>query len=123
MKKTFSVLFAIIFCTVLHAQVIDDSQPIHKYYDKPVASSTPFKIAKQSALMNKYDVRFYWLDINLERTSTNISGNVTINAVVQTAPLDTFAVELVSQLIVDSAKINGTVRPAIQSAGSVFLSC
>ena len=71
--------------------------------------------------MDKYDVRFYWLDINLERTSTNISGNVTINAVVQNAPLDTFAVELVSQLVVDSAKINGIIRPVTQNTGNVFV--
>lgn len=70
---------------------------------------TPYRPAKSVALMNKYDVKFYWLNINLERTSTYISGNVTINAVVQNAALDTFAVELVSQLTVDSAKINGTL--------------
>lgn len=121
MKKNLSLLIAILFCTALNAQVIDDSKPLQKCSHKPLEGNTPFKIAQQSALMNNYDVTFYWLDINLERTSTDISGNVTINAVVQNAPLDTFAVELVSQLIVDSAKVNGVLRPAVQNAGNVFV--
>lgn len=121
MKKTLSFLMAIIYCAVLHAQVIDDSNPAPKCSHLFSQANVPFKIAQQSALMDKYDVRFYWLDISIERTSTNIAGNVTINAVVQNTPLDTFAVELVSQLIVDSAKINGIIRPAIQSTGNVFV--
>lgn len=121
MKKVLlSVLISLIW-GFSFSQVIDDSFSDLKCSKKPVGGKHLFVIAQQSALMNKFDVKFYWLNINLERTSTYISGNVTINAVVQNSALDTFAVELVSQLIVDSAKINGVIRPVTHPGGDVYV--
>ncbi|MEI7596327.1 MAG: M1 family aminopeptidase [Bacteroidota bacterium] len=62
----------------------------------------------RSLLMSDYDVKFYFLDINLERTSTAISGIVRIDAQVKTARLDTFVFELIDNLTVDSVYINNT---------------
>ncbi len=62
---------------------------------------------KQLSMLNNYDVSFYFLDIALERTSTYVSGNVQINSTVVSASLDTFAVELIDELNVDSVFING----------------
>lgn len=65
---------------------------------------------KQSSLLNDYDVHFYFLDIALERTSTYISGNVQINSEVVSSILDTFALELIDELTVDSVFINGAAQ-------------
>jgi hypothetical protein len=60
---------------------------------------------KQSSLLNDYDVHFYFLDIALENTSTYISGKVLIHSNVVSATLDTFALELIDELTVDSVFI------------------
>lgn len=61
---------------------------------------------KQNSQVHDYDVKFYFLDINLERTSAYVKGNVTINARVTVNLLDTFVCELSSSLTVDSVKFN-----------------
>jgi aminopeptidase N len=92
-----------------------------KKCDPMMKTKAPDRPAKSTALMNKYDVKFYWLDINLERTSVDISGVVTINAVVQNAPLDTFEVELVADLTIDSAKINGILCSVTHIADFAYI--
>ncbi len=62
---------------------------------------------KQSPKINDYDVYFYFLDLNIERTSVYVSGNVSIYAKVVAPLLDTFVCELHSNLNVDSIKLNG----------------
>lgn len=59
------------------------------------------------ARMSQYDVKFYFLDIHLERTSTYISGKVTIKAQVKITSLDTFSFQLHQNLTIDSMKVNG----------------
>ena len=54
-----------------------------------------------NALMSRYDVHFYFLDLNIERNSTVISGSGQIGATI-TAPTDTFCFELNSSLTIDS---------------------
>ena len=56
-----------------------------------------------------YDVKFYFLDLNIEAASNSISGNVLIRATSQVSNLDTFAAELDTPLTVDSAQagLNG----------------
>lgn len=61
----------------------------------------------QTPLLYDYDVKFYFLDLNVENNTVDISGNVTINASVVAAELDTFALELVDELTTDSVLING----------------
>ena len=57
-------------------------------------------------LMNKYDVHFYFLDLNIERTSTVISGATTIGARITALTTDTFCFELNQSLIIDSIIYN-----------------
>ncbi|MHC2992623.1 hypothetical protein OB13_13895, partial [Pontibacter sp. HJ8] len=67
-----------------------------------------------------YDVTFYKLDLQLERTSTFISGNVTTQASLRVARLDTFAFELHPNFQIDSVLVNGRRQVAIsRSAGDV----
>lgn len=63
----------------------------------------------QSPLVNKYDVKFYFLDIEVNNTSTTVAGNVLIKAKT-TAVMDTFVVELMNYMTVDSVKINSVIK-------------
>ncbi|MFH0865187.1 MAG: hypothetical protein V1904_03275, partial [Bacteroidota bacterium] len=110
MKKILTLLIFVCFASFSFSQFSENSISENKC-NRSFTLKTPNRSAKSTVLMNKYDVKFYWLNINLERTSTYISGNVTINAKVQNAALDTFEVELVTQLTIDSAKINGVICP------------
>ncbi|AKD03083.1 M1 family aminopeptidase [Pontibacter korlensis] len=71
-------------------------------------------------LMQQYNVTFYKLDLHLERNSTYISGNVTTNANLQVAQLDTFAFELHPNFQIDSVLVNGRKQASIsRNAGDV----
>ncbi len=63
-----------------------------------------------NSLMNRYDVHWYFLDLNIERNSTVLSGNVTIGAQM-TAASDTFCFELNSSLDIDSIVYQNTSIP------------
>jgi len=67
----------------------------------------------QQHLLDQYDVKQYILDLNISNTSTIISGNVTMNAVVTAQAMDTASIELIdsitgaSWMMVDSVWFNG----------------
>ncbi|MCS6895838.1 MAG: M1 family aminopeptidase [Bacteroidia bacterium] len=59
-------------------------------------------------LLNKYDVRFWWLNLQVTHTSTQIGPSWVLTRLVVTAPsLDTLTFELHSALTVDSVVVNG----------------
>ncbi len=60
----------------------------------------------QSELLFDYDVKFYWLDIEVTNTSVNVVGNTTINAEAVVA-IDTFAFELIYDNTIDSVFVDG----------------
>jgi aminopeptidase N len=71
-------------------------------------------VCSQNPLETTYDVKQYILDLKLDNMSASISGNVTIIAMVTSASLDTFAVDLIDNIItgyvymvVDSLFISG----------------
>jgi len=64
--------------------------------------SSPAHIAR----MNKYDVTFYWLDLNVQKASNAISGNALTRAKCLVNALDTFSLELVSNFTIDSIKVS-----------------
>lgn len=72
-----------------------------KYYAAPLVSN---------ALLEKYDVTFYFLDLNVENNTVAVSGNVTIKAKPTVTALDTFAFELISAMTIDSVFVNGLQR-------------
>jgi len=61
----------------------------------------------QSKFLFDYDVHFYGLDISVSSTSSFISGDVIIGASTLVDKLDTFAVELIPEMSIDSAFMNG----------------
>ncbi len=78
-------------------------------------SKTAIASGNLTDLENKYDLKFYHLNLNLERTDKNISGNVRCLATVKSTSLDTFGFELYNTHIIDSVIINGTKLPFIRS--------
>ncbi len=70
---------------------------------------------KANALEDKYDVNFYFLDLDIETTIDSIKGNVLIKATSLVANLDTFSLSLAGNLTVDSVHVainNGTFQTA-----------
>ncbi|GAB4284014.1 MAG: M1 family aminopeptidase [Marinilabiliales bacterium] len=61
-----------------------------------------------SPLLLKYDVSFYHLDVEVSNTSTYISGNTYVEADVIANNMDTFAIQLHDNLLVDSIIFNGS---------------
>lgn len=59
---------------------------------------------------NKYDLKFYHLNINVSRSSLYISGNVKSIAKVVAANLDSFAFVLHENHAIDSVYVNGAKR-------------
>jgi len=60
----------------------------------------------QTPLLHKYDVKFYFLDLEIENNTIYVSGNVTFYAQVVTHELDTFAFELLNTLTIEKVLIN-----------------
>ncbi len=89
----------------------------HPCADAKINGNNAVQIASAGllALENNYDLKFYHLDINIERTNKFVKGNVRCLATVKSLTLDTFGFELHSNHTVDSVKQNGTIRPVVRS--------
>lgn len=74
----------------------------------------------QTILLWNYDVKFYFLDIEMENNTTFISGNMTIQAASIVESLDIFAFELVDELMINEVLINGIACPFSRSNHEVF---
>lgn len=75
------------------------------------------------AKMERYDVKYYKLDLALENTSLNIAGSVWMRVRIGAQPLDSLAFELyqgqpgAATLVLDSVVVNGQRSPGIRRAG------
>ncbi|NVO03101.1 MAG: T9SS type A sorting domain-containing protein [Bacteroidetes bacterium] len=121
MKSISTLLLFVISFTSIFGQKTENSSREHFCSKGKKNQTMEFKDIKKTLLMNKYDVKFYKLDINLERTSVAISGNVTIGAVVQGTPLDTFVFDLDDVLLIDSIKINNSLKTYTRLANQVYV--
>ncbi len=74
-----------------------------------------YEPASNDPLLDKYDVSFYFLDLEVSASSIDISGMVTIQAEVVSSTLDTFAFELYGGMNIDLLKINGVETGYIRS--------
>jgi len=86
-------------------------QEIHSCAETKLAAHSKQKKKSRAGsynntLFNKYDVHFYFLDLNVERNTTVISGATTIDAIVTSPTLDTFCFELNDNLVIDSVLYN-----------------
>jgi len=75
----------------------------------------------QSDLLWDYDVKFYFLDIEVDPSTIDISGNVSIHAEVASATMDTLALEFNDAMIVDSAFVDGVMANPVQSNDHIFM--
>jgi len=83
------------------------------------AQNTQIASANLTALENKYDLKFYHLDLSIERTNKYVAGSVRSLATVKSATLDTFGFELHPNHTIDSVIINGFNRPVTRSGNDV----
>lgn len=74
----------------------------------------------QKALEDQYDAKYYHLDINAERDSKFISGNVHSLQQVIVPSMDTFMVELHNTMTIDSARINGDLITAVRDGDAAY---
>jgi len=85
----------------------------HKAQSFSKVASSSKKVSKQLVTAppeNQYDLKFYHLNINVERNSLYISGNVKSLAKVVTPTLDSFAFVLHENHTIDSVYVNGGKR-------------
>lgn len=108
MKKLLLTLFTFGFLFTGFSQTVNPCAET-----KLMAHSKPTKKSRagsyDNTLMSKYDVHFYFLDLNVERNSTVISGATTMGVTVSANNLDTFCFELNSNLVIDSIVYNNQV--------------
>jgi len=116
MKKVLQFLFTFTAFASINAQTHYCADHKAQRFNKALAVS---QAAKKSAsakttsaipLENKYDLKFYHLNVNVERTTTFISGNVLTKALVVAPSLDSFAFVLHQNHTIDSVYVNGVRR-------------
>lgn len=57
--------------------------------------------------LKSYDIKFYFLDLEIDNMSINLNGNVTILAEIANADVDTIALELYQEATLDSVLLDG----------------
>lgn len=72
------------------------------------------RVSSTNGPENNYDLKFYHLNINIERNSLFISGNVKSLAKVLVANLDSFAFVLHQNHTIDSVYVNGAKRSFVR---------
>jgi aminopeptidase N len=123
MKKfVFSLFLTVLFC-LANSQSVN---PIAEEFKCSRAAhfNSLFKGSKdivQTPLLNNYDVKFYFLDLNVENDTAFISGNVTIKAEVVVSQLDTFAFELLDGMPIDSIHIDDIAHSWFRENNEVFV--
>jgi aminopeptidase N len=122
MRKFLLSTLLSLFSIILFAQVHDYMDGLECSHAKSFYNS--FKSTTdivQTPLLNDYDVKHYFLDLNVESNTIYVSGEVTFYAEVVAATLDTFAFELLQQMNVDEVFINGIQQPVIHNTDEAFV--
>jgi aminopeptidase N len=70
--------------------------------------------------MNKYDIRYLKLDLNVMPNSTFISGSCSYS-LITTQVLDTFAIEFKDNMVLDSVVVNNVKRAFTRSANHIYV--
>lgn len=75
----------------------------------------------QSPLLFDYDVKFYHFDLNISSDTTFLSGSVEYLAEAVANELDTFVVELIDEMEIDSIVFDGTAHEYYRYNNEVFI--
>ncbi len=107
----FIIFISITFSSYAQWNTTDDHEELYcahrSYFISQNNRTLDYLYNWQSPYMDDYDVTFYFLDITVTNTSTFIEGNSTIQATAL-FPLDTFAFELVPEMVISQLLVNGT---------------
>lgn len=98
MRVGLLIISVLIVVSKLHAQHFCAAAKINANSNSRSSVVSPY----YDALQAKYDVKFYFLDVNVTNRSNAISGSVYSKAVVVAPAVDTFLAELYSGMTVDS---------------------
>ena len=107
----------IIICSVLLLYAVD----IHavKYYQSPKkVTSGAGKTTLADPAEDNYDIKHLRFDLNMTDTSVYLWGNVTTTAQVTASSMSQYVFELNTLMVIDSAKVNGTLYP-VTGTGTV----
>jgi aminopeptidase N len=96
----------------------DDAALLCSQAHTRTASRGPAATVPHRRKMDRYDVKYYKLDIALENNSRNVGGNVRMLARTLAQPLDSVAFELYSTFTIDSVVVNGRRASGIRRVGS-----
>lgn len=123
MRKLLPLIIALFSYTVIISQEfgpqINASYCSHsKMYKNLILKSDEIN---QSPLLFKYDVKFYHLNLEVENNTTYLAGSARIYSQVISEVLDTFVVELLDEMIIDSIKINGLIEDYFREESEVFI--
>ncbi|MEO5985225.1 MAG: hypothetical protein ABIP80_06935, partial [Ferruginibacter sp.] len=115
--KTPLLAFFLIFYFNSYSQQYPDFASCNRSKDIGGSSQVSYY---QYPSMNKYDVKYLKLNLEIEAGSRIISGSA-LTIAKATAPLDSFIIELKNNMIVDSVIINGTRRTFSHSADHIYI--
>lgn len=108
MPSNFTMIQKIILSVLLFTALFAEAQNTHPCADMKAAMPNfqPVASKAQRSAEDEYDVKFHHLNINVERTTKAISGNVRTVAEVVSPQMDSFAFELYNTLTIDSVLQN-----------------
>jgi aminopeptidase N len=75
----------------------------------------------QTPLLNDYDVKYYFLDLDVQNNSVDVSGEVTFYAEVITEELDTFAFELLDEMNITAVYFNDDLHSVYRENDECFV--
>jgi aminopeptidase N len=122
MKRLILPIVMVFMASFSYAQWNDHG---HEHHGCSHVKTQHYKGAKevfyfQSDLLWDYDVKFYFLDIAVDATSIDISGNVSIHAEVVSDVMDTLALEFTDGMQLDSLFMNGVKLSATHIYDHIF---
>lgn len=119
-KLTLSFLF--VFSILLAVAQIQNDEHLYCYHAQ--AAANYLKSSQeiiQTPLLNDYDVKHYFLDIEVSNLSVDVSGEVTILSEVTATELDTFAFELLDEMAIYGVYINGEELSVVRENDECFI--
>lgn len=115
--RAISILLALLICSEAFTQPVKATAVTTKSFDNQSTGSTAYY---QSNLLNKYDINYLKLDLTVSPNTTFISGSCSYK-MTATQPVDTFAIEFMDNMTLDSVFINNTSRSFTRSGDHIYI--
>jgi aminopeptidase N len=123
MKKLFFTMAIVFAVSFIQAQWIEHEDGHHGCHHAKAINhkGADAVFYYQDDLLWDYDVKFYFLDIEVDPTTVDVAGNVTIHAEVVSATFDTLVLEFTEGMILDSAFFEGDEVTATHTNDHVYM--